>query len=47
MVAEGIETQSQLEYIQEKHCNEAQGYYFSKPISYDQLIEFLKNKNLG
>jgi EAL domain-containing protein (putative c-di-GMP-specific phosphodiesterase class I) len=32
VTAEGIETKSQLEYLRSLHCDEAQGFYFSKPI---------------
>ncbi|MBN2796302.1 MAG: EAL domain-containing protein [Clostridia bacterium] len=41
IVAEGVETLEQLEFIREKSCEEAQGYYFSKPVTYEQLIEYL------
>lgn len=46
LVAEGIETEEQLSFVQEGQCQEAQGYYFSKPIPYDQLKTYLsKNMN--
>lgn len=32
VVAEGIETKGQLDFLKEIHCTSAQGYYFSKPI---------------
>ena len=31
-IAEGVETPEQLAYLKEQGCNEAQGYYFSKPV---------------
>ncbi len=31
-IAEGIETPEQLAYLKEQGCDEAQGYYFSKPV---------------
>jgi diguanylate cyclase (GGDEF)-like protein len=32
VTAEGVETQAQLDFLQWQGCNEAQGYYFSKPV---------------
>ena len=39
VVAEGIETIEQLNYLQEKQCDCAQGYLISKPIDYKELVE--------
>lgn len=36
-VAEGIETEQQLEFLKNHGCDEAQGYYFSKPVPPDQI----------
>ncbi len=33
VVAEGIETKQQLDFLQSKHCTEGQGYYFSRPLA--------------
>jgi diguanylate cyclase (GGDEF)-like protein/PAS domain S-box-containing protein len=32
VVAEGIETRAQLEFLQSQGCNEGQGYFFSHPV---------------
>lgn len=32
VVAEGIETEEQLEFLRKHHCDEMQGYYFSRPL---------------
>ncbi|MEK6806837.1 MAG: EAL domain-containing protein [Pseudomonadota bacterium] len=32
VVAEGVETQAQLAFLRERVCNEAQGFYFGKPV---------------
>ena len=32
-IAEGIETEAQLESLRREHCNEGQGYLFAKPMS--------------
>ena len=33
VVAEGVETREQYEFLKESDCDEIQGYYFSKPLS--------------
>ncbi|MBW4966041.1 EAL domain-containing protein [Pseudoalteromonas sp. CR1] len=40
VVAEGVETQEQLTILKELGCDFAQGYYFSKPIPEQDLIDF-------
>jgi diguanylate cyclase (GGDEF)-like protein/PAS domain S-box-containing protein len=37
IVAEGVETLEQLEYLREHRCDEVQGYYFSKPLPAAEL----------
>jgi diguanylate cyclase (GGDEF)-like protein len=37
VVAEGIETEEQLQCIEHIGCDLYQGYYFSKPLSYDKM----------
>jgi EAL domain-containing protein (putative c-di-GMP-specific phosphodiesterase class I) len=32
-IAEGVETIEQLSYLHEHHCDEIQGYYFSRPVA--------------
>lgn len=43
-VAEGIETKEQEEILLSLNCNIGQGYFFSKPLDYDNTIEFLNKK---
>ncbi len=38
-VCEGVETAEQVEFLTEIGCTKIQGYYFSKPISYTQILE--------
>ncbi len=37
VVAEGVETKGQAEYLNMLHCQTMQGYYFSKPISVEEF----------
>ncbi len=40
-IAEGVETEGQLDWIRRAGCNEAQGYLFSKPVSALQAVRLL------
>jgi diguanylate cyclase (GGDEF)-like protein/PAS domain S-box-containing protein len=43
-IAEGVETVNQLNFLRLQGCNEAQGYYFSKPLTAKQFEEFARTK---
>ncbi len=43
VVAEGVETVEQINWLRDHHCDQLQGYFFSKPISYDATLEYLRN----
>ncbi len=43
VVAEGVETAEQAEYLQRKGCEQVQGFYFSKPVSAEEFEDLLKN----
>jgi EAL domain-containing protein (putative c-di-GMP-specific phosphodiesterase class I) len=42
VVAEGVETQEELEFLQTHQCEEAQGYYFSRPVLPQQFAVLLE-----
>jgi EAL domain-containing protein (putative c-di-GMP-specific phosphodiesterase class I) len=41
-IAEGVEYQSQLHYLENHNCDKVQGYLISRPLDEDQAIDFLK-----
>jgi diguanylate cyclase (GGDEF)-like protein/PAS domain S-box-containing protein len=42
VVAEGVETRAQLDFLRRHHCREVQGYYFSYPVRGDELDRILE-----
>jgi len=42
VVAEGVETLKELEFLQAHQCDEAQGYYFGRPIVPEQFAKLLE-----
>jgi diguanylate cyclase (GGDEF)-like protein/PAS domain S-box-containing protein len=41
VIAEGVETQEQADVLQEKGCDEVQGYYFSRPLTEERMCQLL------
>jgi diguanylate cyclase (GGDEF)-like protein/PAS domain S-box-containing protein len=44
VIAEGVETEAQMSFLRGHHCDEIQGYYFSKPISPDEAASILNDQ---
>lgn len=44
VVAQGVETQEQAEFLRNHACDEFQGFYFNEPIPAEQVGGLLKNK---
>ncbi len=44
VIAEGVETEEQLNTLKELECDIIQGYYFSKPVPAEEFEEFIKAK---
>lgn len=42
VVAEGVESEAHLRFLQNRECDEFQGYFFSRPISITELEHFLR-----
>jgi EAL domain-containing protein (putative c-di-GMP-specific phosphodiesterase class I) len=41
VIAEGVETEAQMLFLRSHHCDEIQGYYFSKPVLAEELVDKL------
>ncbi len=46
VVAEGVETEEQLQFLESCHCDYGQGYYFSRPLPSNELEAFCQDFNL-
>lgn len=47
VLAEGVETAQEAAYLKEKQCDEAQGYYYARPLPYHELTAFLAQHAQG
>ncbi|MCU1269164.1 MAG: sensor diguanylate cyclase/phosphodiesterase [Acidobacteriaceae bacterium] len=46
VIAEGVENVAQLSFLKAHHCDEIQGYYFSKPLAVDKVADKLRGESL-
>ncbi len=46
-IAEGIETEEQLQFLKSLKCNHCQGFYIAKPMTGDEVTELLRAQNAG
>lgn len=47
VVAEGIETEQQLEFLKKNACDTGQGYFFSRPLPADEVGAMLEKQKTG
>jgi EAL domain-containing protein (putative c-di-GMP-specific phosphodiesterase class I) len=47
VVAEGVETAAQLAFLRGLECDEAQGYYFSRPVPASEFAAYAQRRALG
>ena len=45
LVAEGVETEAQLDYLRDRGCDLVQGYLFSKPLPAELVMDFIRQRN--
>lgn len=45
VIAEGVETEEQLHYLSENGCDDIQGFFFSPPVTAEQLQSTILSGN--
>jgi diguanylate cyclase (GGDEF)-like protein/PAS domain S-box-containing protein len=45
IIAEGVETEQQIEFLSRYGCNAYQGFLFSKPMTVEELTSYLRTEN--
>ena len=47
LIAEGVETEYQMEYLRSQGCSEMQGFYFGVPATEDDTVNLLTQASFG
>ncbi len=45
VIAEGVETQAQMDFLRVCGCDEIQGYYYSRPLPADEFVQFINSNS--
>ena len=45
VVAEGVETREQLDFLIQDNCDQIQGYFYSPPVSFNDFKRMLPKPN--
>ena len=43
IIAEGVETEQQLQFLRDHGCSQMQGYYFSRPLPAEEITSMLRS----
>jgi EAL domain-containing protein (putative c-di-GMP-specific phosphodiesterase class I) len=46
VIAEGVENEDQMSFLRAHQCDEVQGYYFSKPLTVEELTERFRGSKM-
>ena len=45
VVAQGVETKEQADFLRENACDQCQGFYFSKPVPPEEIARLLRTQS--